>query len=67
MQNFTFFKILQAHACKMTLFSWFHEFAPPIEKIPLFRENGYERGIRIGGGGGGGDGGERYIVVILNQ
>ena len=50
------FKILRTHACKMTPFYWFREFAPPIEKIPPFRENVYELGIRLGrewGGGGG--------------
>ena len=38
-----FFNISRTHACKMTPFSWFHEFAPPIEKYPFFRENEYER------------------------
>ena len=42
MQNFILF-----HACKMTPFSCFREFAPPIEEIPLFRKNDYERGIRF--------------------
>ena len=32
----------------MNPFSWFREFAPPIEKLPLFRENGYERGVPFG-------------------
>ena len=31
-----FFKISRTHACLMTPFSWFREFAPPIEKIPPF-------------------------------
>ena len=47
-QILPFFKISWTHACKMTHFSWFREFSPPIENIPLFRENGYERGIRFG-------------------
>ena len=42
-----FLKNSRTHDSKMTPFSWFREFAPPIEKIPLFRENGYERGIRL--------------------
>ena len=29
-------KNLRTEACKMTPFSWFREFAPPIEKIPPF-------------------------------
>ena len=45
------FKIPRTRACKMTPFSWFREFAPPIEKIPpFFRENWYERSIRFGRG-----------------
>ena len=32
----------------MTPFSWFCEFAFPIEKKTLLRENRYERGIRFG-------------------
>ena len=43
-----FFKFSRTQACKMTPFSWFREFAPPIKKYPLFRENGYERGMRFG-------------------
>ena len=31
-----FLQISQVQACKMTPFSWFREFAPPIEKIPAF-------------------------------
>ena len=36
MQNLPFFKISRTHACKITPFSWFREFAPPIAKIPHF-------------------------------
>ena len=36
-----FFKILRTHAFKMTPFYGFREFMLPIEKIPLFRENGF--------------------------
>ena len=43
-----FFKIWRTHACKLTHFSWFRKFTPLIEKIPLFRETGDERGIRFG-------------------
>ena len=34
--KFPFFKISQTHAWKMTPFSSFREFAPPIEKCPAF-------------------------------
>ena len=54
------FKISRTYAWKMTPLSWFREFAPPIQKIPPFCENGYERGMRFGreweGGMGGGRG-----------
>ena len=48
-----FFKIWRTHAWKITYFSWFREFAPPVEKVPLFRENEYKHGIRFDGGVGG--------------
>ena len=35
-QILPFFIISLTHACKMTHFSWFREFAPSIEKIPPF-------------------------------
>ena len=35
-QILPFFIISLTHACKMTPFSWFREFAPSIEKIPPF-------------------------------
>ena len=41
MPNFTLFKISPTHACKMTPFSWFREFTPPIEKnTPFFTKMG---------------------------
>ena len=39
-QILPFFKISRTQVCKMTPFSWFHEFAPPIEKIPFFAKMG---------------------------
>ena len=43
----SFFKISRTHAWKMTLFSWFREFGPPIEKNAPFCENGYEHGTHF--------------------
>ena len=37
---------------KITPFSWFREFAPTFEKLPL-RESGYERGKRFDREGAG--------------
>ena len=54
-----FFKISRTHACKMTLFFLILRIRTSHWKnTPLFRENGYERGIPFGqecvcGGGGG--------------
>ena len=45
---YPFFKISRIHACKMTLFLHFANSRLPLKKYPLFRENGYERGIRFG-------------------
>ena len=56
-----FFKISRSHVCKMT-----HFFAPPIEKKnPLFRENGYERGIRFGREWRGRESGELFKVLFM--
>ena len=56
-QILPFFEILRTHAYKMTPFSKFRKFAPPIEKNTPFFENGYERGIRFGQ--------ERVVMVVV--
>ena len=48
MQNLPFLKISRIHACKMTPFLGFANSRLPLKKYPLFRENGYERGMRFG-------------------
>ena len=58
-KNLPFFKISRTHACKMTPFSLFREFAPPIQKIPPFPRKWVWAWYTLwsGGGGGGGGGG----------
>ena len=43
-----FFKISQTYAWKNNPFSWFREFAPPIEKMPVFALMGTSMDVRFG-------------------
>ena len=53
-----FIKISRTHACKMTQFSWFREFAPPIKKYPPFSRKW------VWGGGGGV---VRYVTNVRHR